>query len=147
MGQLILPTNGSIYIDTSVAIYTIEGNPDYYSLLQPLWSKFYTGEIQIISSELILMEVLVIPLRNGNNSLVADYEELLLSSKVRLIPISQSILRQAASLRATSNLKTPDAIHAATALSVNSNQFITNDKGFRNVPGLPVVILSEFLAS
>ncbi|MEH1824105.1 MAG: PIN domain-containing protein [Nostoc sp.] len=147
MGQLILPTSGSIYIDTSVAIYTIEGNPDYYSLLQPLWSKFYTGEIQIISSELILMEVLIVPLRNGNNSLVGDYEELLLSSQVQLISISQSILRQAASLRATSNLKTPDAIHAATALSFNSNQFITNDKGFRNVPGLPVVILSEFLAS
>lgn len=147
MGQLILPTRGSIYIDTSVAIYTIEGNPDYYSLLQPLWSKFYAREIQIISSELILMEVLVVPLRNGNNSLVADYEELLLSSQVQLIPISQSILRQAANLRARSNLKTPDAIHAATALSVSCNQFITNDQGFRNVPGLSVVILSEILAS
>ncbi|MCF2149672.1 type II toxin-antitoxin system VapC family toxin [Desmonostoc muscorum LEGE 12446] len=147
MGKLILPTNGSIYIDTSVVIYTIEGIPDYYSLLQPLWSKFYAGKIQIISSELILMEVLVVPLRNGNNSLVADYEELLLSSQVKLIPISQSILRQSANLRATSNLKTPDAIHAATALSVSCNQFITNDKGFRNVPGLPVVILSEVLAS
>ncbi|MHC5745762.1 MAG: type II toxin-antitoxin system VapC family toxin [Nostoc sp.] len=147
MGQLILPTSGSIYIDTSVAIYTIEGNPDYYSILRQLWSKFYTGDIQIISSELILMEVLVVPLRNGNNSLVADYEELLLSSQVQLIPISQLLLRQAANLRATNNLKTPDAIHAATALSVNSNQFITNDKGFRNVPGLPVVILSEVLAS
>ncbi|RCJ39496.1 twitching motility protein PilT [Nostoc punctiforme NIES-2108] len=147
MGQLILPTSGSIYIDTSVAIYTIEGNPDYYSILQQLWSKFYTGDIQIISSKLILMEVLVVPLRNGNNSLVADYEELLLSSQVQLIPISQLLLRQAANLRATNNLKTPDAIHAATALSVNSNQFITNDKGFRNVPGLRVVILSEVLAS
>ncbi|MBN3923955.1 PIN domain-containing protein [Nostoc sp. NMS4] len=145
MGQLILPTSGSIYIDTSVAIYTIEGNPDYYSLLQPLWSKLYAGEIQIISSEIILMEVLVVPLRNGNNSLVADYEELLLS-QVQLIPISQSILRKSANLRATTNLKTPDAIHAATALSVNSNQFITNNKGFRNVPGFPVVILSEVLA-
>ncbi|MEH1970368.1 type II toxin-antitoxin system VapC family toxin [Nostoc sp.] len=147
MGQLILPKSGSIYIDTSMAIYTIEGNPDYYSLLQPLWYKFYAGEIKIISSELILMEVLVVPLRNCNNSLVADYEKLLLSSKVQLISISQSILRQAANLRATINIKTPDAIHAATALSVNSNQFITNDKSFRNVPGLPVVILSEVLAS
>lgn len=143
----MLPTSGSIYIDTSVAIYTIEGNSDYYSLLQPLWYKFYAGEIQIISSELILMEVLVVPLRNENNSLIADYEELLLSSQLQLIPISQSILRQAANLRATSNLKTPDAIHAATALSLNSNRFITNDKGFRNVPGLPVVILNEVLAS
>jgi hypothetical protein len=42
----MLPTSGSIYIDTSVAIYTIEGNSDYYSLLQPLWYKFYAGEIQ-----------------------------------------------------------------------------------------------------
>lgn len=92
------------------------------------------------------MEVLVVPLRNGNNSLVAHYEELL-SSQVQLIPISQLILRQAASLRATTNLKTPDAIHAATALSVTCNQFITNDKGFRNVSSLPVVILSEILAS
>ncbi|MHC5718550.1 MAG: type II toxin-antitoxin system VapC family toxin [Nostoc sp.] len=128
----MLPTSGSIYIDTSVAIYTIEGNLDYYSLLQPLWSKFYAGEIQIISSELILMGVLVVPLRNGNNSLVEDYEDLLLSSQMQLIPISQSILRQAANLRAIINLKTPDAIHATTALSVNSNQFITNDKGFHN---------------
>jgi predicted nucleic acid-binding protein len=146
MGQLILPTSGCIYLDTSVVIYTIEGNPNYYSLLLPLWSKFQTGEIQIVSSELILMEVLVVPLRNGNNSLVEDYEDLLLSSQIQLIPISQSLLRQAANLRATTNLKTPDAIHAVTALSVSCNQFITNDKDFRNVTGLPVVILSEILA-
>lgn len=147
MGQLILPDSGIIYIDTSVVIYTVEGNPDYYSLLQPLWLKFQTGELEIISSELILMETLVVPLRNANNALITDYEQLLLSSEMRLIPVSQSVLRQAATLRATTNLKTPDAIHAATALSINCTQFITNDKGFRNVSGLPVVVLSEVLAS
>lgn len=147
MGQLILPDSGIIYIDTSVVIYTVEGNPDYYSLLQPLWLKFQTGELEIISSELILMETLVVPLRNANNALIADYEQLLLSSEMRLIPVSQSVLRQAATLRATTNIKTPDAIHAATALSVNCTQFITNDKGFRNVSGLPVVVLSEVLTS
>lgn len=147
MGQLILPDSGIIYIDTSVVIYTVEGNPDYYSLLQPLWLKFQTGELEIISSELILMETLVVPLRNANNALIANYEQLLLSSEMRLLPISQTILRQAATLRATTNLKTPDAVHAATALSINCTQFITNDKGFRNVSGLPVVVLSEVLAS
>ena len=147
MGQLILPSSGIIYIDTSMVIYTVEGNPEYYSLLQPLWSKFQICEIEIISSELILMEALVVPLRNANNSLIADYEQLLLSEEMQLIPINQSVLRQAATLRATTNLKTPDAIHAATALSVNCTQFITNDKGFRNVSGLPVIVLSEVLAS
>lgn len=147
MGQLILPSCGVIYIDTSIVIYSVEWNPDYYSLLRPLWLKFQTGEVEVISSELILMETLVIPLRKNDTFLINAYEELLLSENMQLVPISQSILRQAANLRATTNLKTPDAIHAATALSVNCNQFITNDKGFRNVLGLPVIILSEVLAS
>ncbi|MGI8501698.1 MAG: type II toxin-antitoxin system VapC family toxin [Hassallia sp.] len=101
----------------------------------------------MVSSELILMETLVLPLRNSNSILINAYEQLLISSEMRLIPISQLILRQAANIRATTNLKTPDAIHAATALSVSCNQFITNDKGFRNVSSLPVVLLSEILAS
>jgi predicted nucleic acid-binding protein len=90
--------------------------------------------------------VLVVPLRNGNNSLVADYEQLL-SPPIHLVPISKSLLIQAANLRSKTNLKTPDAIHAATALSVSCSQLITNDKAFRNVPGLSVVVLNEVLAS
>ncbi len=93
------------------------------------------------------METLVLTLRNNDTFLFNAYEELLLSENMQLVSISQSVLRQAANIRATTNLKTPDAIHAATALSVNCNQFITNDKGFRNVPSLPVIILSEVLAS
>lgn len=45
MGKLVLPESGILYVDTSVLIYTIEGHPDYYSLLQPLWFKFQLGEI------------------------------------------------------------------------------------------------------
>jgi len=142
-----MPSSSIIYIDTSVAIYSVEWNPDYYALLQPLWLKFQAGEIEIVSSELILMEALVLPLRNADNLLINAYEQLLLSSDMRLIPISQSVLRQAATIRSTTNLKTPDAIHAATVLTVNCTQFITNDKAFRNVSGLPVVVLSEVLAS
>jgi predicted nucleic acid-binding protein len=44
-------------------------------------------------------------------------------------------------------LKTPDALHAASALQVGCVQFVTNDIGFRNVPGLPVVILDDLLKS
>jgi len=148
MGQLIIPSSSRVYIDTAVVIYTIEKNSDYWSLLQPLWLKFQTGEIDIISSELLLMEVLVRPLRNADNSLIADYEELLLSTEMQLIPISQSLLREAASLRAsTANLRTPDAIHVATSFVANCTLFLTNDKRLRNVPNLPITILSEVLES
>ena len=147
MGQLVIPSGSKVYVDTAVLIYTLEVNTDYFDLLQPLWTKFQAQEIELISSELILMEVLVLPLRNNNESLISDYEQLLLNSAMQLIPINQSILRQAANLRATNSLKTPDAIHAATALSINCDLFITNDNGFRNLSNLPVVILSEVLSS
>lgn len=147
MGTLNIPASSLVYVDTSPVIYSVEKFPEYVPLLAPLWLRLQAREIEIVSSELILMETLVLPLRNSNSSLINAYEQLLISSEMRLIPISQSILREAANLRATTNLKTPDAIHAATALSVNCNQFITNDKGFRNIPGLPVAILSDVLAS
>ena len=147
MGQLIIPSSATVYLDTSVIIYTIEANPIYYSLLQPLWLKFQTGEIELITSELTLMETLILPLRKANNALVNDYEQILLSSEIQLVPITRSVLKAAANLRATTNLKTPDAIHAATALDAGCTLFLTNDSGFRNVPTLPEVILSEVLAS
>ncbi|MEG4851385.1 PIN domain-containing protein [Microcoleus sp. B5-D4] len=147
MGQLNLPSSATIYLDTQVIIYTVEANPNYYSLLQPLWVKFQTGEIELMTSELTLMETLVFPLKNANNILVSDYEQLLLSSDIQLVPITQSVLRTAANLRANTHLKTPDAIHAATAISEGCTLFLTNDNGFRNVPHLSVVILSDVLAS
>lgn len=147
MGQLTLPSSATVYLDTSVIIYTVEANPIYYSLLQPLWLKFQTGEIELVTSELTLMETLVLPLRNANTGLVSDYEQILLSSEIQLVSISRSVLKAAANLRATTNLKTPDAIHAATSLDAGCTLFLTNDSGFRNFPNLPVVILSEVLVS
>lgn len=47
MGQLIIPSSAVIYADTSIFIYTIEVNPEYYSLLLPLWSLFQTGNVEI----------------------------------------------------------------------------------------------------
>ena len=42
-------------------------------------------------------------------------------------------------------MKTPDAIHAATALRADCALFITNDTDFRRVEDLPVVVLDDLL--
>jgi len=59
------------------------------------------------------------------------------------LPIDLSILETAASLRAAHRLKTPDAIHAATAIHSGAILFLTNDTDFRKVAGLNVAILGE----
>ncbi len=65
MVTLNIPTSSRVYIDTSVLIYTIEANPKYLLLLQPLWLKFRNSEIEIFTSELTLMEVLVQPMKKS----------------------------------------------------------------------------------
>ncbi|GGA11635.1 PIN domain-containing protein [Okeania sp. KiyG1] len=148
MGQLNLPDSARIYIDTSVVIYTIEVNHNYWQLLQPLWQKFQAGQVELITSELTLMESLVLPFRQSNINLITTYEQLLLSSVLQLIPVGLPILREAARLRATiPSFKTPDAIHAATAIATGCTQFLTNDGQLTVVTGLPIVILDEVLTS
>ena len=89
---------------------------------------------------------MVKPIRDGNAILEQSFRDLLLASReIQLIPISLPILESAIELRATTRIKTSDAIHAATALQSGCNLFITNDKGFSRVPSLPSVMLSDLL--
>jgi predicted nucleic acid-binding protein len=143
MGQLAIPNQATVYLDTAVVIYSVEAHPEYWNLLQPLWIKFQSNEISLISSELIWLETLVIPIRNNNSDLIQAYEQLL--DEIQRVPVSEAILKEAARLRASTKLKTPDAIHAATSLSLNCTLFLTNDAGFRNISGLPVIVLKDVL--
>ncbi len=144
---LMLPESSIVYVDTQILIYSVEKHPTYWSLLRPMWLKSGTSDIQIISSELALLETLVAPLRNADSVLVTAYETLLLSTEMQLMPITRGILRQAAQLRAQTNLRTPDAIHAATAIAHGCSIFITNDYGFRRISSLPLVVLNDILAT
>lgn len=144
MGTLTLPASGLVYADAQIAIYSADGHAVYAPLCVPLWQP---GVITVITSELTLMETLVMPLRQGDTALAARRENLWHQPNTRLIPITQDILREAARLRAAiPAVRTPDAIHAATALLHGCALFVTNDVGFRRIPGLTLAILDDILA-
>jgi len=143
MGSLALPSSGSVYLDANGFIYSVERIEPYRTLLEPLWLSARAGQFEVVSSELVLLETLVKPLREGDTVLENLFRTLLAAREVRLIPTTAVLWEQAARLRATTGLKTPDALHAATARAASSTLFITNDPGFRRVSHLPVVILSE----
>jgi predicted nucleic acid-binding protein len=148
MGSLALPSSGHVYADTDTLIYSVETHPRYWPLLQPLGQAAKGGTFSIVSSELALMETMIGPLRSGDTMLLTAYEQVFQSSEMHLLPISQSILKEGARLRATiPAFRSPDALHAASATLAGCVQFLTNDVGFRRVPGLPVIILDEVLAA
>ena len=146
MGRLKWSLGDVIYLDTDVVIYSVERTEPYYSLLLPLWTAANAGQVQLAGSELLLLETMVLPLRQGNIQLQTAFRNLLLQTLFQLVPISRPILEQAAGLRATSSIKTPDSIHAATALVEKGISFLTNDKGYSRVTGLPVQVLDDIIA-
>src|SRR5262249_40320513 len=115
MGSLTLPLSGPVYADAQVFIYSVEKHPTYAPLLRPWWESVARGELKVVSSELTLLETLVGPLKTGDTALVTDSENFFVCPGIHLLPITPSILRGGAQLRATLvSLRTPDAIHAAT---------------------------------
>jgi predicted nucleic acid-binding protein len=146
MGALTLPASGSVYVDANAVIYAVEKIEPYASLLEPLWQAAQAERLQIVTSELTWLEVLTQPLRAGNAALEALFRAFLTAREVQRVPATLSHWEQAARLRSL-GLRTPDALHAATALAVGCALFVTNDPGFRRVTGLPVAVLSEVLAS
>ena len=148
MGALTIPASGSIHIDADTLIYTVQRHPTYYPLLAPFWETVGHDAREVYGSELLILETLAGPLKTGDTDLRAAFERALFSSQIELLPITREVLREAARLRATiPSLKTPDAIHAATALLYGSALFVTNDLTFRRVQGLSVAILDDVFSS
>lgn len=145
MGSLTFPAIGSVGVDAQIVIYAVEPHPIYGPLLLPLWAAVQSGTVSVVGSELVLMEVLVGPLKTQDTTRVTAFEQFVIQPGVQLKPITQTILRRAAELRAATRLRTPDAIHAATALILSSTMFLTNDRDFQKVAGLPVTILDDLL--
>jgi len=143
MGQLVLPAAGLVYLDTQVVIYTVEKHPVYGPLLLPLWQAVQAGSLDVACSDLAILEALIGPLRTKNQPLATYYDQFFAQLGVRMLPISVSILKDAARLRADKKLRTPDAIHASTAIAIGADMFLTNDRRLKSVPSLPVTVLSE----
>jgi predicted nucleic acid-binding protein len=141
MGTLTLPVTGLVYVDVNAVIYAVEKVETYASLLQPLWVKANRGELNIVTSELTWLESLTKPIRDGNTILEKLFRAFLSAREITMIPATLSIWEQAARLRGL-GLKTPDALHAATALASGCTMFLTNDAGFQRVSSLPVTVLS-----
>ena len=148
MGQLNVPTSGIVYVDANAVIYRVERIEPYLTASAPLWDAVDAGNSQVVTSELTLLEVLVKPLHDGDAALADLYRQVVLGTiGLTPWPLTRAILEGAARIRAASQIKTPDALHAATALAAGCVLFVTNDPGFRRIPGLTVSLLSQVAAS
>ena len=136
---------GPVALDTSIFIYFIERHPRYLPVLRPLFKRIDDGEIPAVTSSLTLIEALVIPYRADNREIAEKYERILTNGRgLTLVPIHLPLIHLAARIRATTSIRTPDALQLATAISTNCTAFLTNDVRLRTVGPLEVIRLDAF---
>ena len=146
MGLIDEVGEGPAALDTVAFIYWIEENRDYLELVGSIFRAANDGNLEIVSSALTLLEVLVVPYRAGQLHLADRYEALLTRGRnVRLLEIDRAQLRAAAQLRALHGLRTPDALQLAAALSARCTVFVTNDRRIPDIPGLQILQLRDYV--
>jgi predicted nucleic acid-binding protein len=144
MGWLNSLKGKIVGLDTAPLIYFIEQNPIYLPTVRRFFGAMEQGEFRVVTSTITLTEVLIHPLRNGDNELAWQYRDTLLNQEYLIVySVSHTIAELAARLRATNNLRTPDAIQLATAIEKGAEFFLTNDEGLRNIFSLNILILDE----
>lgn len=144
MGWLDSIQGSTVCLDVAPIIYYVERNVSYTKLIDPFFEAIQHNKFTAITSVTTLLEVLVYPIRKNDKELVQKYQNILFNSwQMSVLAVDRDIAEQAAFLRATYNLRTPDSIHMATAIVSNANYFLTNDLRLPSLPGLAVLKLDE----
>ena len=99
--------------------------------------------MSIAISRLSVIECLVHPLRRQENSTIEQYRSFFAREDLQIIELAPEVIEKALWLRVRHNLRTPDALQAASALEFVYGEllFSTGDTSFNRVPELNVRII------
>lgn len=117
-----------IYLDACIAIYLVEEHPAYAPLVA---ARLRGGVGRIAYSPLVEMECLVLPMRQQRIELVRRFRGFFALN--HRLAIGDEVFRIATELRARHGIKTPDALHLATAMHYGCCEFWTNDDRLNEV--------------
>lgn len=123
------------YLDANVLIAFVERR---HERLAAVVARAKAGRLSLVTSELTLAEVIVLPLRDGDDGLLATYRDLFSQPElIECAPITREVLERSGEIRATDGGKLADAIHLATAEVGGCKAFLSSDRRIR--PRAPMV--------
>ena len=119
-----------VYLDSSLAIYLVEESPVFRPKVEAVIERL--PQVAFCISPLTVMECLILPTRLDDKPLIQKFSKWF--SEAELLTIGTAVFQRATQLRADfPRLKTPDALHIATALHHNCDEFWTNDGRLDNI--------------
>jgi predicted nucleic acid-binding protein len=141
---LDLKAGDIIFLDTAPFIYFFERHPNYFPALKMLFDRLYETDAQAITSIITYIELTTLPARQGKKQLVRKYRDFLSNSEnISIFSLDMDIADHAVELQAHHHLKTPDAIQLGTAVACGADYIVTNDKEWRRVEEISVVMVED----
>ena len=131
-------------VDTMLFVYHFEEHSQFGPWAARLLHAAEHDQLRLVTSVLTLMEVLVAPKRERQEQLCQRYRELFASfPQLTVLAIDQSIAEVASDLRAAYSLRTPDALHLATAIVAGADAFVTEDRRLSKISAIRVIGISQ----
>jgi len=131
-----------LYLDANAIVYLIEGAPE---LRETVLAWIEQAEAKkdglLLTSYLSTVECRVKPLREGDSGRLALFDGFFVRDRLLVVDVTRPILDATATLRARYGLKTPDAIHLATALAHHATTLLTADRAFERAKDVRVVVI------
>lgn len=149
--EAAIPAGASLLVDTSAALAYLAGTEPTSPLATQLFDAFVaTGRNPAALSMVTVEEILVRPFRRGTATVATAEGFLRHFADIRLVEVGYDIAREAARIRAATGLRTPDALIIATALVIEADMLVTNDRSWSAAveavaPGLRLCLLSGAL--
>ena len=137
-----LRRNARVYVDTNLFIYYFENNPQFVEKIDNFFKESIEKNVVLICSELLYLELLVVPFKDKNNKAISLYENIEnYIPNLNLIPISKEILVSASKIRASYKYKSPDAIHLSTAKAEKCQTYYGSDKNLKSFKDVEILII------
>jgi predicted nucleic acid-binding protein len=126
-----------IYLDANIIIRLVEGDVGARHSVEAR----LRGLLSFMTSRLSRLECRCRPLREGDQRLLGLYETFFNGSELSLCDVTAEVIERATELRAKLNVRTPDAIHLASAVLYGVTVFLTGDRSLVGCTAVPVEIV------
>jgi len=134
----------NLFLDACLIIYLIESKEPFHTKIQATLRQLVDTypDISIAISRLSVLECLVRPLRHQENNTIESYRTFFAKQDLQKVELAPEVVEKALWLRVRYNIRTPDALQAASALYLPGEViFLTGDKSFKRVSELRVRII------
>ncbi|MBI2184272.1 MAG: type II toxin-antitoxin system VapC family toxin [Thaumarchaeota archaeon] len=131
------------YIDTNIFIYSVFAHPQSGRQSKHIIDDVETGKLQAVVSTLVPIEIMsVVASIEPSKSKIAL--ELIYSLPIKFVDANSDVLMLADEIVGKYRIGGYDAIHVATSLIERADSFITNDRQFKRVNSIRVVLPTQY---